>query len=150
METHKIPLFPLHDVHGLCRKVQYLLQHPQHPSAVRLPHLQADKIGDKVSSGGQVNVLPADVNHLALEAHGGVDLVHALQGEDEVSFVHSGRAHLDGTAVHIQGGEVQQELGGVAPRLQLYLALDAVSVNDAAGLQQFIFHPYLSLRKTAG
>ncbi len=45
-----------------------------------------------------------------------------------------------GRSVQIEGAELEQKLGAVAPGDDFDLALDAVGIHDLPGLQKLIFH----------
>ena len=89
---------------------------------------------------GQHHAGAIDGDDLALEGHGGIHVGDALQRGEDIALVYPGGAHPYGRSVQIEGAELEQKLGAVAPGDDFDLALDAVGIHDLPGLQKLIFH----------
>ena len=68
----------------------------QHGAGVGVPHLQAHEVGQEVAAVGELHPGAVDVDRLALEAHGGVDVGHPLQPGQDVALVGPGGQDFDG------------------------------------------------------
>ena len=119
---------------------EHVGHNPQLLPAAGVQDLQAEQIGDKVPPLGQHHAGAIDGDDLALEGHGGIHVGDALQRGEDIALVYPGGAHPYGRSVQIEGAELEQKLGAVAPGDDFDLALDAVGIHDLPGLQKLIFH----------
>ena len=84
---------------------------PKHGAGVRVPDLQPHEIGQKVSPIRKLHAGAVDGNSFSFEAHGGGDVIHALQTGKDISLVGLGAEDLDGASVQVQKIEAAKEFG---------------------------------------
>ena len=133
-------MLALHHIDLVGGRGEHVGHNPQLLSAAGVQNLQAEQIGDEVPPLGQHHAGTVDGDGLALEGHGGVHVGDALQRGEDIALVYPSGAHLYGRSVQIEGIELEQKLGAVAPGDDFDLPLNAVGVDNLSGLQKLIFH----------
>jgi len=126
----------------------YNLRELSHALAGLGDDLGADYVLNEIAALGQLCVGPVYEDAPALEPHGGVHVLHALERGEDGALVHAGGAHPDRFAVYIQCAERGQELRGIRPGEDLYLAPDAVGVHYLARFDKSLFHTGTTFSKS--
>ena len=101
---------------------------------------RADNVLNKKAPGLELGIAAVDEHALALEPHGGVYVLHALESCEDGSLVYARGDHTHRLFVDVQGLYRAQKFRRVGPGHYLYLAAHAVSVHYLSGFYESFFH----------